>query len=132
MSTSNDALRLAIRERLAKSPRFKPIPVAAHDDSHTVKMDRYIAENGQGIGHEHNLQTMQHLWTRADAVDLKALSGITNESYAPHRPDGKPGRHSNLAQIPGFADAPLIRFTPKTSDEAQRIIDAVLGGVSPR
>ena len=132
MTASIDALRRAIRERLAASPWFAPIPESPRVLSHSAKMDRYVTTDGQGLAHEHSHSTVQHLWVRADSVAQPLIEGIEHRCYEGRSVDGRTGRHSNLAQIPGFADSPLLRFTPKTAEEAGRILDALAGGRASR
>lgn len=87
----------------------------------TAKMDRYRTARGRGIAHDHN-NSVQHLWVAADGLP-SSLDDLPKKFYAGGQ-DGK-GRHSNLKAIPDLGDADLMRFSPRTAEEAQRIVDAV-------
>lgn len=131
MTTPTEALRRGIRHLLRQHPSIRPLDATGIAQPGTKKLDRYLTDGDHGIAHEHNLSTMQHIWVRADAIDPAALPPMVHKPYPAHSPGEKPGRHSNLRQVPGFRHAALIRFTPQDMAEATAIIDAVAGSATP-
>lgn len=127
MTTPTEALRQGIRDLLRRHPSIRPLDATGIAQPGTKKLDRYLIDGDQGIAHEHNLATMQHIWVRADAIDPAALPPMVHKRYPAYHPGEKPGRHSNLQQVPDFRHVALILFTPQDMAQATAIIQAVAG-----
>lgn len=130
MSEPRTPLGKAISHRISSEPRLTPIATTGRFGPHTKKMTRHISVTGRGLAHEYNLLSVQHLWVRADQVATATLADIAHAQYEPMPGHRNPGRHSNVEAIPGFKGSRLIRYTPATLAEAERIIAAVVGDVA--
>jgi hypothetical protein len=115
---SDNPLKDTVSEAIRSHPQIRQDDRCSPE---TAKMHRYRTEMGRGVAHEHNLGP-QHIWVAADGLP-QSLGDIRQKFY----PGGRhgDGRHSNLKVIPDLVNADLVRFSPKDTTEAHRIIDAV-------
>jgi len=122
-----DALREGIRALLEGHPAVRELADPSLKAPHTKKIERYSCGADRGIGHEIGPAGQQNVWVPLGAIRLESLTDIPHVMKPGYGPDEKPGRNSNLEQIPGFRRAPVVCFMPRTVREAERIISAVAG-----
>ncbi|MBI5164357.1 MAG: hypothetical protein HY985_10700 [Magnetospirillum sp.] len=125
--TTVDELRDGIRALLASHPAIRKLDEDGLRGADTLYVERYSYGVDRGIGHEARLKTQQNLWVHRDAVSLDWLKDIKHEVKPGYEKGQDPGRNSNLEQIPGFRQEPLICFYPKTLWEAVRVIQTAPG-----
>lgn len=121
-----DALREGIRSMLKSHPALEKLDDGVRK-ADTVYVERYAKGRETGIGHEPGPSTQQNLWVALEAIRLSELEDIRHNTKPGYAEGEKPGRNSNLEQIPGFRRAALVCFMPKTIEEARRVIEAVAG-----
>lgn len=121
-----DALREGIRAMLKSHPALEKLNDGVRK-ADTVYVERYAKGRETGIGHEAGRRTQQNLWVALDAIRLSELEDIRHKIKPGYAEGERPGRNSNLEQIPGFRRAELVCFMPKTIEEVRRVIDTVAG-----
>lgn len=124
--TAIDTLRDDIRSMLRSHPLLSELPPYTVKATDTQKIERYAIGASNGIGHGFQPTTTQRLWVLASSVDLSRLPGIIPVRRKGYSAGEKPGRNSNLEQIPGFRYSELLRFSPKNLEEAEQILAEVL------
>ncbi|WP_417463568.1 hypothetical protein [Kordiimonas sp.] len=128
-----DLLRAGIESLLDCHPH-----ITRKIDGPKVHLIQYRAHNGEPIGHESKLTTMQNLWVRRGAINLSEFADLpisndlrkTKIEAAERESGNKRGGNSNLFSL--FPKEDLLKFAVRDLNEAARLIFAVAGNGSPK
>lgn len=95
-------------------------------ERHPAHCHLYVTTNRIPIATEPQRKTVANIWVRADSVRRAHLIHCEDE-YFDHRTFDISKPNHNLFREPGFKEADLIRYQPKSLWEAVQIIAEVAG-----
>lgn len=129
MATVNPEIEKLIKELLNLFDTF----AVEHPSRHQKKLlNRYVVKGHElCFAFEKNLSTQVNIWCPIKVKDF--VSGIKNKEslsselwkFNPVKGKIEYGRHSGLKAMKELRDADLIVFSPETSEEGERVVEAI-------
>ena len=129
MATVNPEIEKLIKELLDLFDTFAVEHSVGHQPD---KLNRYAIKGSRlCFAFEKNLSTQVNIWCPIKVKDF--VSGIKNKEslsselwkFNPVKGKIEYGRHSGLKAMKELRDADLIVFSPETSEEGERVVEAI-------